>query len=66
MKPFSHSVGATIGQEPTARSLDSGCGLSHECAHDGCNGTCVKLEKLKVGMAEIFHLFFSLHESVSL
>ena len=28
----------------TASSLDSGCGLSHESAQDGCNGTCVKLE----------------------
>jgi len=27
--------------------LDSGCGLSHECAQDGCNGTCVKLEASK-------------------
>ena len=24
----------------TASSLDSGCGLSHECAQDGCNVTC--------------------------
>jgi len=24
----------------TASSLDSGCGLSHECAQDGCNATC--------------------------
>ena len=27
--------------------LDSGCGLSHECAQDGCSGTCVKLEASK-------------------
>ena len=30
-----------------ASSLDSGCGLSLECVHDGCNGTCVKLEASK-------------------
>jgi len=30
-----------------AISLDSGCGLSHECGQDGCNGTCVKFEALK-------------------
>ena len=23
-----------------ASSLDSGCGLSHECPQDGCNDTC--------------------------
>ena len=30
-----------------ASSLGSGCDLSHECAQDGCNGTCVKLEASK-------------------
>jgi len=27
-----------------ASLLDSGCGLSQECAQDGCIGTCMKLE----------------------
>ena len=27
-----------------ASLLDSGCGLSHEYAQDGCSGTCVMLE----------------------
>ena len=31
-------------------SLDSGCDLSHECAQDGCNGTCVKFEASKTHM----------------
>jgi len=25
-------------------SLESGCGLSHDCAQDGYNGTCVKID----------------------
>ena len=28
-------------------SLESGRGLCHESVHDGCNGTCVKLEASK-------------------
>jgi len=28
--------------------VDSGCGLSQECARGGCNGTCVKLEASKL------------------
>ena len=39
------SIGATIGQEPIASSLDSGCGLSLKCVQVGCNGTCVKLNR---------------------
>ena len=39
------SIGATIGQEPIASSLDSGCGLSLKCVQLGCNGTCVKLNR---------------------
>ena len=39
------SVGATIGQEPIASSLDSGCGLSLKCVQVGCNGTHVKLNR---------------------
>ena len=39
------SVGATIGQEPIASSLDSGWGLSLKCVQLGCNGTCVKLNR---------------------
>ena len=30
-----------------ASSLESGHGLGHESAQDGCNGTCVKLEASK-------------------
>ena len=30
-----------------AYSLDSGCGLSHKCAQDGCSDACVKLEASK-------------------
>ena len=30
-----------------ASLLDSGCGLSHECRQDGCNGTCVNFKALK-------------------
>ena len=30
-----------------ASSLHSGCGLSHECAQDDLNDTCVKLEASK-------------------
>ena len=30
-----------------ARLLESGCGLGHKYAQDGCNGTCVKLENSK-------------------
>ena len=35
------------GDVTIASSLDSGCGLSQECAQDGCNDTCVKLEASK-------------------
>jgi len=42
VKLFSHSVAIVGDHWPTAvtiaSSLDSGCGLSHECAQDGCNG----------------------------
>ena len=31
-----------------ASSLDSECGLHHESAQEGCNGTCVKLEGRKL------------------
>ena len=32
---------------PIESSLDSRCGLSHECAQDDWNDTCVKLEASK-------------------
>jgi len=30
-----------------AHSLDSGCGLSHECAQNGCNGTRTEVRGFK-------------------
>jgi len=54
VKLFSHSIGATIG---AVSSLDTGCGLSHKCAQDGCNGTCVKLEASKLTLSgKMVHL----------
>ena len=46
VKLFSHSIGMTIGAK-SHECLESRCGLSHESAQDGCNGTCVKLGALK-------------------
>ena len=41
---FSRSRGSHWTRAVTIASLlDSGCVLSCECAQDGCNGTCVKL-----------------------
>jgi len=39
-----------------ASSLDSWCGLSHECAQDGCNGTCVNLEASIPTEVEIWYI----------
>ena len=43
VKLFSQSVGVAIGPCRARTVVESGCGLSHESAQDGCNDTCVKL-----------------------